>query len=128
MLETLAEDLKAWEIKGFTAATASCARVVRSVRFFPRFDIHCLSNSHHIPIRGTASPEFRRQCRRYPRNCLRQGSSRPPHPIRQTLSAESLTPLSPEALLRLSWSHLVEFIAIEDLAGEGLREELRVHD
>jgi predicted nuclease of restriction endonuclease-like (RecB) superfamily len=36
------------------------------------------------------------------------------HPIRQTLSAELLSPLSPEALLRLSWSHLVELIAIDD--------------
>jgi predicted nuclease of restriction endonuclease-like (RecB) superfamily len=35
-------------------------------------------------------------------------------PIRQTLSAELLTPLSPEALLRLSWSHIVELIAIDD--------------
>ncbi len=34
--------------------------------------------------------------------------------IRQTLSAESPTPLSPEALLRLSWSHFQELVAIDD--------------
>jgi hypothetical protein len=35
-------------------------------------------------------------------------------PIQQTVSAESPTPLPPETLLRLSWSHLQELIAIDD--------------
>jgi predicted nuclease of restriction endonuclease-like (RecB) superfamily len=34
--------------------------------------------------------------------------------IQQTVSAESPTPLPPEMLLRFSWSHLVELIAIDD--------------
>ena len=34
--------------------------------------------------------------------------------IRQTVSAESPTPLLPDILLRLSWSHLQELIAIDD--------------
>jgi hypothetical protein len=35
-------------------------------------------------------------------------------PIRQTVSAESPTALPPGMLLKLSWSHLVELIAIDD--------------
>jgi predicted nuclease of restriction endonuclease-like (RecB) superfamily len=35
-------------------------------------------------------------------------------PIPQTVSAESPTPLTPETVLRFSWSHLQELIAIDD--------------
>ena len=67
-------------------ASAGC-----SAQSIPRFDRHCLANSPCFPIRGTLSPR-----------------------IRQTASAESPTPVQPETVLRLSWSHLQELIAIDD--------------
>jgi hypothetical protein len=57
-----------------------------------------------IPV--TLSPEFAEI--KFP------GLIEPSPPIRQTVSAESPTPLPPETLLRLSWSHLQELIAIDD--------------
>jgi len=108
LLETLAEDLKAKEIKGFTAAVlrqcrSFCAlypqiRQTLSVEFPPLSD-----SGDGVPrIPATLSPESV------------GGLIKATPPIRQTLSAESPTPLSTDALLRLSWSHLQELIAIDD--------------
>ena len=89
LLETLAADLKAKEIRGFTAA------VLRQCRLF------C---SVYPQIRQTLSVEF---------PALPDSGDTVPR-IRQTPSAKSPTPLSPEMRLRLSWSHLQELIAIDD--------------
>jgi DUF1016 N-terminal domain len=82
---------------------------------------------HYPQIRGTVSPEFlarpdsgdtvpRIPVTLSPESAEIKSSglieSSPPIP--QTVSAESPTPLSSETLLRLSWSHLQELIAIDD--------------
>jgi len=112
LLESLAADLKASEIKGFTAA------VLRQCRLF------C---SHYPQIRQTLSVEFTATLNpgdavpRIPVTLspdsaaiTSPGTIQSPPSIRQTLSAELPTPLSSQALLQLSWSHLVELLAIED--------------
>jgi hypothetical protein len=59
-----------------------------------------------IPIRGTLSPESA---------AITSPGANPSSPeIRQTPSAESPSPLSPEALPRLSLSHFQDLIAIDD--------------
>ncbi len=101
LLETLAADLKNHEIKGFTAA------VLRQCRLF---------STVYPQIRQTLSVEFPA--------ISDSGATVPRIPV--TLSPESAaipspsanlsspTPLTPETLLRLSWSHLQELIAIDD--------------
>ena len=112
LLETLAADLKAREIKGFTAAVlrqcrSFCSlypqiRQTVSVEFPP-----LLNSGDSVPrIPATASPEFAA--------ITSLGTIESTPPIRQTLSAELPTPLSPEALFQLSWSHFQELISIDD--------------
>lgn len=57
-------------------------------------------------IRGTVSPELK------PLGLLSLASRQPA--IRGTLSPESITPLSPQLVLRFSWSQLQEFIRLDD--------------
>ncbi|HRH89311.1 MAG TPA: DUF1016 N-terminal domain-containing protein, partial [Rubrivivax sp.] len=93
LLERLADDLAARDIKGLSLTRLKLCRLL--FQAYPQ-------------IGPTLSDEF--------------GAHRRPLPaaIRQTLSDESaaapsgISPLPPEQLLRLSWSHLHELLAIDD--------------
>ncbi len=105
-------DLKAKEIKGFTAAVLRQCRLFCSL--YPQirqtlsveFPTHLISGDTVPRIPVTLSPEISA--------ITKPGTSESPLSIRQTLSAELPTPLSPQALIQLSWSHLVELIAIDE--------------
>jgi predicted nuclease of restriction endonuclease-like (RecB) superfamily len=112
LLDRLAEDLKQSGLKGLDPRTLRDCRGL--VRQYPQ-------------IRGTLSPGFLARpdsggtVPRIPATlspesaAITSPSANQSSPqIRQTLSAESPTPLTPETLLRLSWSHLQELIAIDD--------------
>ena len=107
LCESLATDLKR------TGLTGLDMRTLRDCRGFAR---------HYPQIRGTVSPEFKFPLRLPIRGTLSpefmDGTSSGKHaaitPIRQTLSAELPTPLSPKALSQLSWSHFQELITIDD--------------
>ncbi len=112
LLETLAADLKAKEIKGFTAAVFRQCLLFCS--FYPQirqtqsveFPIHPNSDETVPRIPATLSPETAA--------ITRPGTNVPLSPIRQKLSAELPTPLSQQALFKLSWSHFQELIAIDE--------------
>ena len=112
LLDKLAADLKQSGMKGLDMRTLrDCRGLVR----------------HYPQIRGTVSPEFLARpdsgdtVPRIPATLSPEsaaitspGANQSSPRNRQKLSAESPSPLSPEALLRLSWSHLQELIAIDD--------------
>lgn len=112
LLDKLASDLKQSGLKGLDPRTLrDCRGLVR----------------HYPQIRGTLSPGFlarpdsgdtvpRIPATLSPESAeITSPSANQSSPqIRQTVSAESPTPLAPEILLRLSWSHLQELIAIDD--------------
>lgn len=112
LLDKLAADLKQSGLKGLDPRTLrDCRGLVR----------------HYPQIRGTLSPGFLARpdsgdtVPRIPATlspesaAITTPSANQSSPqIRQTVSAESPTPLAPETLLRLSWSHLQELIAIDD--------------
>lgn len=123
LLETLAADLKAKKIKGFTAA------VLRQCRLF------C---SIYPQIRQTPSVEFTTQPNsrvgdpRIPATLSLESAEfasprtiEPVSPIRQTLSAELPKPLFPQALLQLSWSHLQKLFVSRNLFALPSVEKLR---
>lgn len=112
LLDKLAADLKQTGLKGLDMRTLRDCRGL--VRYYPQ-------------IRGTLSPEFLAQPDSgdsVPRmsatpspafgNLISSGLILPHVPIRQTLSAESPSPLSADTVLRLSWSHLQELITIDE--------------
>lgn len=119
LLENVAEDLKAKGTKGLDVRTLRDCRTLAQVYPQIRGTVSPeLNESSLASIRGTLSPELALEI---PATASPKSSS----PIRQTLSVETAaiqptpsaelpTPLSPEALLQLSWSKLVELIAIDD--------------
>ncbi len=112
LLDKLAADLKQSGLKGLDMRTLRDCRGL--VRHYPQIrgtlsaEFLARPNSGdtvpRIPV--TLSPEFAEI--KFPRLI------EPSPPIRQTVSAGSPTPLPSETLLRLSWSHLQELIAIDD--------------
>lgn len=103
LLETLAHDMAAREVKGLDA------RTLRDCRFL--FQLY-------PQIRGSVSPELLMPLpirgsvtRELP--AARVSNSSAPS-IRGTLSPELPTPLSAELLLRFSWSQLQELIRLDD--------------
>lgn len=108
LLERVAEDLLR------AGTTGLHERVLRSCRqvylIYPQIRLTLSAESTASlldPIRGTVSPELALEI-------PVTASPKSQNSIRPTPSAELPTPLSPEALLHLSWSKLVELIAIDD--------------
>lgn len=112
LLDNLAADLKQSGLKGLDV------RTLRDCRGFVR---------HYPQIRGTVSPEFLARTDsgnsvpRLSAEASPQFTEATPSrilalhtPVGQTPSADSPTPLSPHALLRLSWSHFQELISIDE--------------
>lgn len=108
LLETLAGDLRTKGLKGLDFRTLRDCR--RLAQVYPQIrgtvSPESMTNSIHS-IRETVSPEWKSEI---PETLPPKTSTL----IHQTLSAELPTPLSSEALLRLSWSQFVELIAIDD--------------
>jgi predicted nuclease of restriction endonuclease-like (RecB) superfamily len=128
LLETLARDLKDRGIKGLDERTLLDCRSV--YRLYPQIpgtlSPEFLSCGSEPRIPGTLSPELARFSRiRQTLSAESQIVSVPAIPaapspessalsIRGTLTPELPTPLSPELLLRLSWSQLQELIRLDD--------------
>ena len=127
LLEAVAGDLTTAGARGFTAAVLRSCRLAYFVYPQIRQTLSVESGGAPLlPLRqenapleiarhgsASASPKSSPTIRPTP-----SGKSKTSR-IRRTASAESPpadlpTPLSPEALLRLSWSQLVELVAIED--------------
>lgn len=119
LLERVAEDLLR------AGTTGLHERVLRSCRqvylIYPQIRLTLSAESTAFlldPIRGTLSPKLALEipATESPKSSrlIRQPQSVESTAIRPTPSAKSPTPLSPEALLHLSWSKLVELIAIDD--------------
>jgi predicted nuclease of restriction endonuclease-like (RecB) superfamily len=112
LLEQLATDLKQSGLKGLDMRTLrDCRGLVRhypQIRgtLSPELLAHPNSGNSVPRIPATSPPDFSE----ISSSGLIESSNR----IQRKPSAESPSPLSPEVLLRLSWSHLVELIAIED--------------
>ncbi len=127
LLESVAGDLNVAGVRGFTAAVLRSCRLAYFV--YPQIRQTLSVESGGTPLlqflKGSGSREMAR---------LLPSPTSPKSPVsirpipsdkfrasrnRQTASVESPpaglpAPLSPEALLRLSWSQLVELVAIED--------------
>lgn len=107
LLETVAADLRAKNISGLNVTLLRLCRQVYTT--YPQIRPTVSDELAALPASPKSSPSIR------PTPSGKSKTSR----IRQTVSVESPpadlpTPLSPEALLRLSWSQLVELVAIED--------------
>jgi predicted nuclease of restriction endonuclease-like (RecB) superfamily len=100
LLESLAKDLS---ISGLEIRNLQNCRLIYAA--YPQIRQTLSAEFPRIPISGDTVP-------RIPGTLTPQIAEITP--IQQTVSAESPTPLPPETLLRLSWSHLQELIAIDD--------------
>jgi len=100
LLESLAKDLST---KGLEIRNLQNCRLVYAA--YPQIRQTLSAESSKIPVSGDTVP-------RIPVTLSPEITAIAPS--RQTSSAESPTPLALEMLLRLSWSHLVEIIAIDD--------------
>jgi len=108
LLENVCGDLNAAGVLGFTAAVLRSCRLAYFVYPHIRQTLSVESASTLLdPIRWTLSLELALEI-------PVTASPKSQNSIRSTPSAELPTTLSPEALLHLSWSKLVELIAIDD--------------
>lgn len=116
LLETLAADLQEKGVTGLNVRVLDRSRLLYRTypilasaipaTLSPEF-IGLAHAGDTVPrIPATLSPEFSA--------ITSPGANLSSPQIRQTASAVSPTPLTPETLLRLSWSHLQELIAIDD--------------
>ena len=140
LLDTLARDLAKAELRGFTAAVLRSCRLAYqvypqirqtlSVEFTRVLKLPSIRQTVFVELNAPLEQSLSLQSgKRYSGDSVTRipvtlspesaAFTRPctheaPPSIRQTPSAELPTPLSPQVLLQLSWSHLVELITIDD--------------
>lgn len=110
LLETVAQDLSGKGVRGLNIRTLDRCRLLYRIYPVLRTAIPA-TVSPELPLENLHSLLINAPARENPATLSPEST---PTQHRRTPSAEWPTPLSAEQLLRLSWSHLLELIAIDD--------------